>query len=172
MPDIYITDPEQTTLVVPMERPPEWQEIHHGKPSKVFLDTFAPLAVGALVPVREEWRLLDFTLLRSERKYKFTIQYRDGRLMDYFCIMQKFGLYVSSFVKSEEFTKGNDGDWQPASTMPDFAVREHRRVCAVEATELIEGEPGHEFREWLWLITLGDTVYRDDNGVKARRVSE
>lgn len=124
--------PDTRLIVTPMDPQPDWEFIHHGELPQTFIDTFSPHAVGDLIPVREEWA-----------------QESNGRIF-----------YKSdSDPETGECPYENDGaggwgggvgttfinDWQPASTMPDFAVRHWLRVAKVEAKRFTTELPDSVF---------------------------
>jgi len=166
METVILTDPAATSIVVPMGIQPESGEsVVYSEADKrwMFRKTNGgfyitpPLRVGDVIPVREQWRV------RMRRLHSVIIEYRDGSTAE---------------VNDSELTEWPENfRWQPASTMPDGAARQHRRVCAVEwkwAGQLNYSEFVAAWQEdledsYVWLITL-DTVYRDGDDVKVRRV--
>lgn len=140
-----IITPDTRLIVTPMDPQPDWELILYGKLPKPFIDAFSPHAVGELIPLREEWRI------KTYRKEYFLvcieIEFRDGSTK----------LTIEPYRDVIAFDDGwEPKDWQPASTMPDFAVRHWLRVTKVEVKnmycERCEGKP---------LLEAGYTHYFD-----------
>ena len=159
--NIYLADPDRRVLLVPCEPQPghdeeilydneadQWCVLKaHG--GGFFIN--APISVGERVPVREEWRIVRYNWA-DEGKTTATIEYRDGS---------------QSYAKVCVILSAREGNvWQPAETMPDFAVRHWRRVTKMIAVEIIGGEPGREYGGWHWQIEVEpeDQTVTDPDG--------
>lgn len=107
----------------------------------------APVTIGEGRAVREEWRP-DFA--------EAEIEYRDG--------MRRRFLLEPWFEQNAHWSiRQNLVDWQPASTMPDWAVRRYHRcvscvpVQAIDAPIDADGAPlTGDMGRWGWLITRED----------------
>ena len=168
-----------TQLIVPMDPQPEGtpeyvDENCNGELQKGWWANMgswscpivAPHAVGDLIPVGEEWWLGNYFNPPGDT-IEVEVVYADGERR--WVKVKKVELEAV-----EESAKTYPWEMrQPASTMPDWAAREHRRVCKVEAKRVGDirdaamfhrayesvGKVG-ETGDYVWLITLG----RDWNG--------
>lgn len=166
-----LTDKDATQLIVPMDYQPEAGEtivssggnfyISRPEPQCPMLKLQPPHAIGELIPVREEWRVYE----TSYDKYNpYRIEYKGGGEVKFPTDVYDWRMKAKYLVSTGELFS-TIGKYQPASTMPDWAAREHRRVCGVEAfqqtnttEELMPNGCVLDIRrkgDWCWRFTLG-----------------
>lgn len=122
-----LTDKNATQFIEVMEPKPTDVRTYKGENYIADEGISKPYAIGDRVPVREEWRVSNVTPFDGGTT---TIEYKDGTFHD------SNIFYHQGKEQMEYFIKYND--WQPASTMPDWAVRTRRVVTKVEAKQIVD----------------------------------
>lgn len=122
-----------------------------------FDDLTPPLAIGDLVDVREDWRV---RITGDSYGVDVGIEFRDGVIINPFFDEVEPDPDPDGTEWERLFCMCGDGsdvsDWQPASTIPDWAVRSHKRVVGIYNVKMVDYPNTYTKTKWYWKYKLED----------------